>query len=65
MVKDNMVNISQQVELDTKKRLDKLTNDLRSYALNNGLRQPGKGEVLTRLVKLGTDTITPEGYFKS
>lgn len=64
--KPSSVNISQLVESSAKIALNKLTNDLCNYALAKGLREPGKGEVLSKLIKVGATQFEqdPASYFK-
>lgn len=57
--------ISQVVDKKTKFLLDTITNSLGTYALKNNLRQPNKGEVLTKLVKMAAKDFDVPGYFKN
>jgi len=61
---DSTVAMTQVVNKKTKQDLDKITHQLGSYAIEHGLKQPKKGEVLSRLVELGKQNFDIPGYFK-
>lgn len=57
--------MTQVVDKQTKIDLDRVTHDLGNFALKNNLRQPNKGEVLSKMVKIASKNFDIEGYFKN
>lgn len=60
-------NLSQRVTVDAKKALNKLSNDLGTYAIENGMpEEPGKGDILSRLIVFGAEAFSKDlaSYFK-
>lgn len=65
MADNNTVTLSQLVDTVAQKTLNDLTKELREYAAVNGFRKPKKGEVLSKLMKVGAKNFSIPGYFKS
>jgi hypothetical protein len=65
MADNNAVQLSQLVEPGVRKLLNETTAEFGKYAIEHGFRKPKKGEVLSKLIKVGVRYIDAAEYFNS